>query len=77
MFEPTACYSCYFQTLDENSKATYKEKLAMLGDMQDPYLMINVVSFEECTNYLTWSNFEYPDIYNYFKQLLVVIQNSN
>ena len=49
----------------------------MLGDMQDPYLMINVVSFEECTNCLTWPNFEYPDIYNYFKQLLVVIQNSN
>ena len=40
----------------------------MLGGvcMQDPYITISVISQEECMDWLTWPNIEYPDIYNYF-----------
>ena len=34
--------------------------------MQEPYITISVISQEECMDWLTWPNVEYPDIYNYF-----------
>ena len=31
-------YSTYYQELDEEAKARYREKLGMIGDIDDPYL---------------------------------------
>ncbi len=33
-------YSVYYQALEENAKRRYREKLTMLGNIEDPYVAI-------------------------------------
>ena len=63
---PTDSFSYYYLTLEEEPQARYREKLAMLGKMKDPYFTINHASSEESMDWQTWPSVEYPDIYNYF-----------
>ena len=37
-------YTYYYWILEEAPKSRYKEKLAMVGGMQDPYLTINTTA---------------------------------
>jgi len=61
--DPPVVYSSYVESLDETAKTRYREKLAMLGGVQDPYKTIQ--STDQCLNWL-WPNVKYPDIFNYF-----------
>ena len=39
----------------------------MLGGVQNPYITINTIqSTDQCLDWLSWPNVEYPDIFNYF-----------
>ena len=60
-------FSSYFYTLDERPKARYREKLRMLGGMEDPYITASTIGdhSDQCLDWLSWPNVEYPDIYNY------------
>lgn len=65
--DPLVVYSSYVESLDETAKARYREKLAMLGGVQDLYITINTIkSRDECLDWLNWPNIEYPRIFNYF-----------
>ena len=35
-------FSGYYSGLDESAKSRYREKLAMLGGIRDPYLMMDL-----------------------------------
>ena len=47
MAERSVSLSYYYQTLDEEAKARYKVKLAMVGGMDDPYFTISGASSED------------------------------
>jgi L-ribulose-5-phosphate 3-epimerase UlaE len=34
-------YSVYYQALEDNAKRRYREKLTILGDIEDPYVAIS------------------------------------
>ena len=58
-------YSLHYQTLEENTKRRYWEKLAILGDVEDPYIVINAAA-SSCDlgfDWQHWPSVEYPDIY--------------
>ena len=61
-------YSLHYQTLEENAKRRYREKLAMLGDIEDPYIAINAAASSRGPglDWQHWPDVEYPDIFNYF-----------
>ena len=58
--------SYYYLTLDQTSQARYKEKLVLLGDIEDPYFTLDHCSREQGIEWQNWPNVVYPDIYNYF-----------
>jgi len=63
MAESEHPYSAYYQQLDAVAKARYREKLAMLGPIKDPYL-----PSEEQTASAQWNDWpevQYPDMFNY------------
>ena len=60
-------FSYYYLTLDKIPQARYREKLAMLGDIEDPYFTLDTrCSSEQGIEWQNWPNVLYPDIYNYF-----------
>lgn len=59
-------FSYYYLTLEEEPQKRYKEKLAMLGGIQDPYFTLNNASSGSGLDWQSWPSVEYPDIYNYF-----------
>ena len=58
-------YSTYYQELDEGGKARYREKLAMLGSIDDPYLINTTRSTATMIDWQHWPDVEHPDIFNY------------
>ena len=58
-------YSQYLRQLDDKAKTRYKEKLQILGSIEDPYIEGRSVAPESAIDWLDWPNVEYPDIYNY------------
>ena len=58
-------YSQYFWQLDDKAKTRYKEKLQLLGGIEDPYVQGSSVAPESAIDWQDWPNVEYPDIYNY------------
>ena len=52
-------FSLHYQTLEENAKRRYREKLTMLGDIKDPYLVINATA-SSCGPGLDWQH--WPDV---------------
>ena len=60
-------FSYYYLTLDKIPQARYREKLAKLGDIEDPYFTLDTrCSSEQGIEWQNWPNVLYPDIYNYF-----------
>ena len=55
-------YSTYYQELDETAVPRYREKLGMIGDIDDPYLKARRSSV---IDWQLWPEVEYPDIFNY------------
>ena len=55
----------YFRQLDDKAKARYKEKLQILGGIEDPYVEGSSVAPESAIDWQDWSDVEYTDIYNY------------
>ena len=55
-------FSSYYYGLEESAKSRYREKLALLGGIRDPYLAIDLERGERRQN---WPAVEYPDIFNY------------
>ena len=53
-------YSTYYQDLDNEAKARYREKLAKLGDVDDPYIKARQSAV---TEWQQWPEVEYPDIF--------------
>ena len=56
-------YSEYYHHLEGAAKTRYREKLAILGGITDPYLIM-----ERSQNSLEWQDWpevQYLDIYNY------------
>ena len=59
-------YSEYYESLEGNAKVRYREKLALMGDITDPYIVITMTGNQN--NDLEWHDWpevQYPDIYNY------------
>ena len=56
-----ATYSAYYYDLDEQAKSRYREKLAKVGNMTDPYLPSTASSID----WQDWPDVQYPDVYNY------------
>ena len=56
-------YSDYYYRLEEAAKKRYKEKLAILGGINDPYLTME--NNLDCLEWQDWPEVQYPDIYNY------------
>ena len=55
----------YFRQLDDKAKVQYKEKLQILGGIEDPYVAGSSVAPESAIVWQDWSNVECTDIYNY------------
>ena len=55
----------YFRQLDDKAKARYKEKLQILGGIEDPYVEGSSVAPESAIDWQDWSNVEQSDIHNY------------
>ena len=60
-------YSVYYQELKESDKLRHREKLTLLGDIQDPYVAISTAASNCCSgvDWQQWPDVEYPDIFNY------------
>ena len=56
-------YSDYYYRLEEAAKIRYKEKLAILGGINDLYLTME--NNLDCLEWQDWPEVQYPDIYNY------------
>ena len=56
-------FSSYYSGLDESAKSLYREKLAMLGGIRDPYLMMDLE--QESLDWQDWPEVVHPDIFNY------------
>ena len=63
----TLPYSAYYYVLDKTAKTRYREKLRMLGEMEDPYITSSKIHTDdaECLDWLKWPDVEYGDIFNY------------
>lgn len=59
-------FSYYYLTLDKVAQDRYKEKLAMLGNIEDPYFTLDSPESPEGMSWQNWPSVSYPDIYNYF-----------
>ena len=53
----------YYYSLEESSKSRYKEKLALLGGITDPYITMDQDT--ESLHWQNWPEVTYPDIFNY------------
>ena len=56
-------YSQYFRQLDDKAQARYKEKLQILGGIEDSYIEGSNQAIS--IDWHNWPDVEYPDIYNY------------
>ena len=56
-----ATYSAYYYDLDVQAKSRYRDKLAKVGIMTDPYLPSTASSID----WQDWPDVQYPDVYNY------------
>ena len=56
-------YSEYYQHLDSIAQARYRDKLAMLGGITDPYLTADIG--QKGLEWQDWPEVQYPDIFNY------------
>ena len=54
-------YSTYYHGLEEQAKSRYREKLAKIGSVIEPYLPSPVPSID----WQSWPDVQYPDIFNY------------
>ena len=57
-------YSLHYQELDEEEKAQYREKLAVLGGIDDPYKKTSRSTVGNL-DWQQWPEVQYPDIFNY------------
>ena len=55
-------YSTYYHGLEEQAKSRYREKLAKIGALSDPYLSSTVSS---SVDWQDWPDVRYPDIFSY------------
>ena len=55
-------YSTYYRELDDEAKVRYREKLAILGHVDDPYI---IARQSAVSDWQQWPEVEYPDIFNY------------
>ena len=55
-------YSTYYRELDDEAKVRYREKLAILGHVDDPYI---IARQSAASDWQQWPEVEYPDIFNY------------
>ena len=59
-------YSKFYEQLYDQAKARYREKLRILGDIEDPYVIGGrSISLTRSIKWQEWPDVEYPDIYNY------------
>lgn len=56
-------FSDYYYSLDKPSKSRYREKIAKLGGMKDPYLIERDAAGTD--SWENWPNVEYPDLFSY------------
>ena len=63
--EAGKAFSTYYDGLEESAKSRYKEKLALLCGIRDPYLGIDLDQGESSLDWQNWPAVEYPDIFNY------------
>ena len=56
-------FSSYYYGLEESGKSRYRDKLAILGGIADPYLSMELD--QENVDWQDWPEVEYPDIFNY------------
>ena len=59
--DQTTC-STYYHGLEEQAKSRYREKLAKIGALSDPYLSSTVSS---SVDWQDWPDVQYPDIFSY------------
>ena len=74
----TRTYVCEYECQGESAKSCYKDKLALLGGITDPYLTMELQ--QESVDWQNWPEVVYPDILNntpspYTMQELKVISN--
>ena len=63
--EAGTAFSSYYYALEESAKSRYREKLALLGGIEDPYLTKDLDRGEKGLEWQDWPAVEYPDIFNY------------
>ena len=56
-------FSNYYYSLEESAKSRYRDKLALLGGIADPYLTEHLEG--ESVDWQNWPEVQYPDIFNY------------
>ena len=59
----TVTFSSYYYGLEETAKSRYREKLAMLGGIADPYISMDLE--QESLEWQKWPEVTFPDIYSY------------
>ena len=57
-------FSSYYSGLDESAESHYREKLAMLGGIRDPYLTMDLE--QDSLDWQDWPEVVYPDIFSYY-----------
>lgn len=59
--------SGYYKALPAVAQQRYREKLRLVGDIEDPYLLWEGCNYSRCceVDWYNWPEVEYPDIYNY------------
>ena len=59
--------SSYYYSLEESAKFRYKEKLALLGGITDPYITmeLRLDQDSESLDWQNWPEVRYLDIFNY------------
>ena len=63
--EAGTAFSSYYYALEESAKSRYREKLALLGGIEDPYPTTDLDRGEKSLEWQDWPAEEYPDIFNY------------
>ena len=56
-------FSSYYYGLEESAKSRYRDKLALLGGISDPYLTMELQ--QESVDWQNWPEVVYSDIFNY------------
>lgn len=56
-------FSPYYEDLDETAKERYRQKLAVIGNIDDPYVWS--AGEYDSVDWQHWPDVQYPDIYNY------------